>query len=174
MSLWLVATKSPAFSYAEYGSCRPVSIPNTAPGSWVYNEDLIICPRHYKQSLSGLKQFYYDPGYDRLIAFATFRTTYWPSWDVKRLEFSAETGDILNQDDIISGVSQGIFNVSYTGAAGVGSYNKIYAVSGFWGHIDEIDAETLAVVSGGYSLDPWNWSPGKMYSKVVVNRNDDI
>ena len=51
----------------------------------------------------------------------SFRTTYWPGWDVQRLDFDAESGQKVGQEWV------GIWGQAWTGKATLGSYNAIYA-----------------------------------------------
>jgi hypothetical protein len=169
MSLWPIRTIAPCMEYIDNGGCY-----TTPPASIVYNRGLVTCPKHYKQSTQNVSHFYYDVGADLLRAIVIYRTIYWPGWDVKRLDFDAGTGEWLNRDEVLARqVNVGIGNVAWTGKVSLGSFNKLYACMHNSTEIKEVDPETVGPVSGGWSVNPYTWDPGSIYTAAVVNRNDD-
>ena len=117
MSLWCL--QDGGSLHGVHRTRQKLVIPGAAtwgPDGLTYNGKLVTCPRHYKQGNSNLSHFYYDPGADLLRAIIVYSTTYWPSWDVQRLDFSAETGEWVNRGEVLAGkVFVGIWGSAWTG-----------------------------------------------------------
>jgi hypothetical protein len=172
MGLWNVKTVAPCMEYIDNGSCTPPPGP-----TGVYNKALLTCPKHYQQTTSSVANFFYEPGQDRLIAHILLSTTYWPSWDARRYEFDAETGEWLNSDSVLSRSDDswiGIWGVAYTRAATMGSFSKIYACRNSETKIREIMWECGEPVTNGWWVDPYTWTPKSIYGFAVVNRIDNL
>jgi hypothetical protein len=184
MSLWAVQTIAPCMSYVDNVVCNQVAVPRTWTGSqWqgTYNPALLVCPKHFNQTMQSSRvKFVYDPSADAYKMFAMLSCTPWPGWDARRYEFSADTGEWLNEEDVLGHVNMGdgesfvgVWGMSYTNQLSMGSYNKIYATRAETTAIVEINANSLERVTGGWSADPYkDWSPKTVYAQAVVNRVD--
>ena len=173
MSLWLLKTVAPCMSYADNGKCYQHTPPLWGPDGLIYNGSLVTCPRHYKQATQSVSHFYFAPGAgpkgeDYLRAIVSFRTTYWPGWDVQRLDFDAESGQQVGQEWV------GIWGQAWTGKATLGSYNAIYACMNSSTVINQVSSATVEPVSGGWSVNPYTWNPKSIYFMAVVNRQDNL
>lgn len=170
MSLWHIKTIAPCISYPDNGQCYA----NPPAGMWNYNRQLLTCPQHFHQSISTVNNFFYEPGNDKLIAYITLATTYWPSWDIERYEFSAESGAWLNRADVFAKRAALSANAAFwTGYGSVGSFNKVYACSRAGvGGLMEIDPINGGQVDGGWSGNTYAWNPQSIYTFCLVNRND--
>jgi len=175
MSLWHVQTVAPCMEYIELGrACYTTTPPLWGPDGLIYNGHLITCPRHYKQTTNDVANFFYEPGNDRLVAHIILSTTYWPSWDVQRYEFSAEDGSWLNREEVLARQAFiGIWGAAWTRDGTMGSFNKIYACRNSETAIREISWRTAEPVSGGWWVDPYTWNPKSIYGFAVVNRVDN-
>lgn len=172
MSLWCLRTVAPCMEYIDNGKCYPS--PGPPPQVWFYNPKLVTCPKHFQQGEGRLSHFYYDPGADLLRAIIIYVTTYWPGWDVQRLDFSAETGEWVNREDVLARkVFVGIWGSAWTGKCTMGSFNKLYACMNTGTPINEVDPFTLNPVPGGWTVDPYKWNPKSIFSAAVVNRIDN-
>jgi len=172
MSLWCLRTVAPCMEYIDNGKCYPP--PGPPPQIWTYNPKLITCPKHYQQGEGKLSHLYYDPGADLLRAIIVYSTTYWPGWDVQRLDYDPDTGEWVNRSDVLARkVFVGIWGSAWTGKATMGSFNKLYACMNTGTQINEVDPFTLNSVSGGWSVDPYTWNPKSIFSAAVVNRIDN-
>ena len=173
MSLWLLKTVAPCMSYADNGACYQHTPPLWGPDGLIYNGSLVTCPRHYKQTTQSVSHFFFAPGAgpkgeDYLRAIVSFKTTYWPGWDVQRIDFDAESGQQVGQDWV------GIWGQAWTGKATLGSYNAIYACMNSSTVINQVSSATVEPISGGWSVNPYNWNPKSIYFMAVVNRQDNL
>ena len=176
MSLWPILTVAPCMEYVDLGRCFPSGVPSKwYENRWWYNDWLVTCPRHYKQTTMNVANFFYEPGNDRLIAHIVLTTTYWPGWDVQRYEFAAEDGTWINREEVLAGQAFiGIWGASWTRDATMGSFNKIYACRNSETAIREISWETAVPVDNGWWVDPYTWNPKSIYGFAVVNRVDNL
>jgi len=168
MSLWPLQIIAPCMSYIDYGSCVPPPGPTGG-----YNKYLITCPRHYQESMisqHGMNSFFYDPGSDKFIYHTWLYKTAWPGWDVKRYEFDAATGAQVGDT---YGTDISIWGSVYSKNAISGSYGKVYACRSSEYYIREVSADTLLPVTGGWSVNPYTWTPKSIYFYALVNRIDN-
>lgn len=179
MSLWSIRTVAPCMDYI------PMSRPcfHSGPpefyyeGRWWYNDYLVTCPRHYEQTTKDVANFFYEPGNDRLIAHILLETSYWPGWDARRYEFSAEDGSWLNRDAVLNRDEDtfiGIYGVAWTLNGTMGSYNKIYACRTSETKIWEVSWRNAMPAENGWWVDPHTWNPESTYRFAVVNRVDNL
>lgn len=176
MSLWHIRTVSPCMEYIDHGSCFPTPPSGWYQGQLWYNGRLVTCPRHYRQTVTDVPHFFYEPGDDKLIAHILLATTYWPGWDARRYEFSAETGEWLNRDSVLNREDDsfiGIWGAAWTHHATMGTYNKIYACRKTETAIREITWRTAEPVENGWWVNPYTWNPQSVYNFAVVNRVDN-
>lgn len=161
-------------SYIDYGSCFEGTPPPCGPfGPYGYGPAMVTCPRHYLESTGGGAgaSFFYNPGSDRLIYHTWLNKATWPGWDVKRYEFDATTGAQVGN---IHGTWTGIWGSVYSQHAISGSYGKVYACRNDELFIREVSANTLDVVTDGWSVNPSTWTPGRIYNYAMVNRIDNL
>jgi hypothetical protein len=173
MSLWHVKTVAPCMEYIDNGVCYP----SPSQQNWLYHRELITCPRHFQQTTLAVPHFFYEPGNDRLVAQILLNTTYWPSWDARRYEFDPDTGSWMNRDSVLNRDDDswtGIWGASWTGAATMGSFNKIYACRNSETKIREISWRTAVPIDNGWWVDPYTWNPKSIYNFAVVNRVDNL
>jgi len=157
--------------YLDHGQCYTGSPP------YPYGQTLLKCPRHYQQATNWVSNFFYDQGSDKLIAHIVLDASYWPSWDVRRYEFSAADGAWLNRGSVLSRSDDswiGIWGAAYTQNATLGSFGKIYACRNSEYYIREVLASCGEPVSGGWSVNPYTWNPKNIYRFAVVNRYDNL
>jgi hypothetical protein len=172
MSLWCLRTVAPCMEYIDNGKCYPP--PGPPSQVWFYNPKLVTCPKHFQQGGGKLSHFYYDPGADLLRAIIVYSTTYWPSWDVQRLDYDPATGEWVNREDVLARkVFVGIWGSAWTGKSTMGSFNKLYACMNTGTQIREVESFTLNPVAGGWTVDPYTWNPKSIFSAAVVNRIDN-
>jgi hypothetical protein len=159
MSLWPAADPvTPIITYQD-GSGQPLP--------WfVYNPGLIAPPRHYWESLSSFKNFFYEPSSDRLVAFATMSCIQWPGWEVAGFFWDAGTGAFLGR------ASSGAINLAWSSQAGLGSYGGIYCRYIVW-IIQQVDPLTLSY-NGGFTIDMAAWTPNPMFNYALVNQDDKL
>jgi hypothetical protein len=153
MALWLLKQVDPCFSYTPYTGY-----------SGYYWQELITPPRHFEESLWWVNSFYYVPQpYDLLCAWLIFKWIRWPSWNVKRYDFDAETGELKNIYDPPGGM------FDYIDTIEVGGYGTHYASFNSTLKIKEVSWETRAPVSGGFETDLGVWA-----HNPIVNRQDGL
>jgi len=177
MSLWHIRTIPECIAYIDHGKCYNTPPSGWYEGQWWYNGYLVTCPRHYRQTINSIPNFFYEPGADKIIAHIILSTTYWPGWDARRYEFSAEDGSWVNREAVLNrdpDTFTGIWGAAWTRAATMGSFNKIYACRNSETKIREISWRSADPVNGGWYVDPWTWNPKSTYNFAVVNRVDNI
>ena len=150
------------------------TIPNCIPyvpwdgTNYFYNPYLRTPPRIYQESINSISHFYYEPGQDRICLWATFEICPWPSWAVKRFDFNAETGALLNT------ASMGIWPVAWVNHGSLGSYGAIYSTWNSGYTVTEMDASAMWPAAGMWSIDPSKWNPSTIFTHAVVNREDAL
>jgi len=177
MGLWHIRTRDRCIEYIDYGRCYSTAPSGQYDGKFWYNGYLVACPRHYVQTITDIPNFFYEPGEDRIIAHIVLATTYWPGWDARRYEFSAEDGSWVNREKVLNrdpDTFTGLDGLYWTGAATMGSYNKIYACRNSETKIREVSWRTGNPVPGGWWVDPYTWYPKSIYRFAVVNRVDGV
>jgi len=157
--------------YIDHGQCY------TGKPPYPYGQTLLACPRRYEQDTASVANFFYEPGADKYIAHILLHAAYWPSWDARRYEFSAEDGAWLNRDSVLSRSDDswiGIWGAAYTQNATLGSFSKIYACRNCEYYIREVLASCGEPVAGGWAVNPYTWNPKSIYRFAVVNRYDNL
>jgi hypothetical protein len=133
-----------------------------------YNQYLITKPRVYDEAIVTIGHFFYEPGNDILVAYLQLNIYDWPGWAVYLYKWSAGSGEFLGRQ------AANIYAISWTGNAGVGSYNQIYACMKNGTQIYSVPWDSLLVSAGMWSIDPHSWNPPSIYGAVVVNREDNL
>lgn len=112
MSLQLIQSANPAFSYLGYPS---------SPPSFVYT--LPVPNTNYQESLVRIQGFYYDANRDVYVVIGQFDQIYWPSWKYTRLDFSPVTGSLVSRQDFSGGALGFAWTRGYTSS----DFKKVYA-----------------------------------------------
>lgn len=92
MSLWQAQPPVP--------NCIPYT-PYTPGMGTTYNPQLLIPPRHFVETINYFNSFFYLPGSDYLVAWASTIITAWPSWAYVCFYWDANTGNYLGRSPII-------------------------------------------------------------------------
>jgi hypothetical protein len=163
MSLWLIETISPIFSYNLWdGIIHPL------PGQH-YNDWLITPPRIFDENINSIKHFFYEAGGDRLVAFMLFNIYHWPGWACWRYEWNAGDGSFIRR------VAAGITAYAWANHAGAGSYNHIYTTYNANTKIHEVPYNTLWPDDAHmWWINPYTWNPKTVFNHAVVNREDNL
>ncbi|RJR45465.1 MAG: hypothetical protein C4567_03155 [Deltaproteobacteria bacterium] len=159
MALYPISVKAPCLTYHLWDGVAPFIH---------YNDYLVTPPRVYDESLNSLGHFFYDPGTDKLVGFATFSIYHWPGWAVYRYEWDPVTGAFLGRSPA------SIFAMAWANHAGPGSYGAIYTTWRSCYAISEVKSSTLTHASGMWEINPWTWNPQRIFNFAVVNRENKI
>ena len=103
MPLWFIGEKDPAMNYKADDGSRP----------WFsYAPSLVTPPRIYPECISRTTHFFYEPGGDKLVAFAWFSTIWWPGCistptcpSVTNWSLLPQSGQRGIEDDLVMGVT---------------------------------------------------------------------
>jgi hypothetical protein len=160
--LQTIATAAPCLAYQPY-------VPGGGGiGGIIYHPELIVPPRIYGESLAYCRHFYYERGGDRLVGWAMFDTVQWPGWACWRYEWDAGSGALLSR------TAASLFTLTYTGKAGLGSYGSIYITRNTDLKIWEVPWDTLWPTAGLWSIAPQTWTPARIFTHAVVNRENSL
>lgn len=157
MALYPVAAVSPCLSYNLWNGVQP---------QYLYNPYLIAPPRIYAEEISGIAQFFYEPGNDLLVAYIMMNIIDWPGWAVYRYTWQAETGAFKEK------VKKSVW-LAWINHAGNGSLNKIFTTRRDGSLIQEVTWDSLAY-QGGWQADPSAWNPSTLFNYAVVNLQDGL
>ncbi|MHB9075247.1 MAG: hypothetical protein ACYC6G_17205 [Desulfobaccales bacterium] len=157
MALYPIKVISPCMSYPAWNGVVP---------TFFYKQYLVTPPRIYSEQISRLTQFFYEGGTDKYVAYAWLDIINWPGWSTCRYTWDAETGAFLGKQ------SQNIV-MNYVNRAGNGSFGKIFATFTSGSSVQEVTWDSLAYV-GGWQANPGTWSPGRIFSHIVVNLQDGL
>ncbi len=160
MSLWPIKTVASDFGYILYDGREITGL------GGLYNAYLITPPRLYENRVFTIGNFFYEPSNDRLVAYAFFEKIVWPGWDALRSEWDPETGALVKQTYC------GYGPLYFSGRAGLGSYNKMFAAVG--NKINEVPWDTLVWVSPMWTINPQTWTPPASILQAVVNLQDSL
>ena len=159
MALWPLFSVPDCIQYSLWDGVTHLT------GSNLY---LITPPRIYQEAVRDFYHFYYEPGRDRLCAWAMLDTYHWPGWGVRRYDFDSETGAFLGQG------GGSIWAVAWVNNGSLGSYGAIYATWNSGSQITEMDADAMQAVSGMWSTNPGSWNPSRYFYHAIVNREDNL
>ena len=153
MSLWQAQPPVP--------NCIPYT-PYTPGMGTTYNPQLLIPPRHFVETINYFNSFFYLPGSDYLVAWASTIITAWPSWAYVCFYWDANTGNYLGRSPII--------DFAYISSAATGSYGLIYARQVVWLILSVLWNQPVA--DGNFQVDISTWSPNPELNNILVNQDD--
>lgn len=162
MALKLIDTVAPCYEYEAYNG--------STGGRYLYNPSLITPPRHYIETITAIKQFFYDPLKDVLVSFVTKSYLYWPGWRFGRLVWNAVDGS--QNDTYTLGADAGLLFSHWTSDICVGGYDKFYATGAAFLEVKEVD--WVKQNWPGWQCYDWAGRSPSVFMHAVVNRADSI
>jgi hypothetical protein len=170
MALHLVQYTNNPLTYPIFERCWE-SPPSVWPlpasiGSTINNPFLVTCPKQCSRSLRTVSAFFYvGPPDDMYVLWGLNYEVRWPGWSIMKWYFDASTGILKEASDMGGYI--------FVTTAEIGEFNHVYATFGSTTDCWQINYKTAANESSSWCIHPYGWNPKRIFSNLVVNRQND-
>jgi hypothetical protein len=136
----------------------------------IYQPTYCNDPREFREELTSILGFWYNPIIDRYVIVGTLGQTAWPGWRINNWEIHPETGLETNVTRDMAG-AVGLF---WTRSWNAGDFNKVYALRIVpTREVAEIDPVTLVPKTTPVFKED-DLSPKPFMKNFVLNRADGL